>query len=166
MLTGIRKGLGLLELLWMSVAVLAMLSMMIGISTDALGRYLFGAPLPGNFEFVTYFAMVALAFMGQARTYTQNAHVRLDIMSGLLDRIPFQLSARLNTLLAAIVFGVITWYAGHDALEKIEARETTFGIVQFPLYLSFIWFPLGCLLITVRLAFDTAFPPPRQEATP
>lgn len=161
----VRKSIEFLEKVWMAIAVLALLSMMFSISLDAFGRYIFGSPLAGNFEYTSYFAMVVLAFMAQSRTYALGGHVKLVLFGDYLGRVPFRLSDRLNTVLAAAVFALITWYAGIDALEKIEARETTFGVVQFPVYFSFLWFPLGCGLLTVRLVFDTFYPPAPSSQT-
>ena len=69
-----------------------------------------------------------------------------------------RLPIRLNALLGAAAFGAITLYAGAEALEKVHARETTIGLVQLPIYISFISFPLGCGVLTARLALEIIAP--------
>jgi TRAP-type C4-dicarboxylate transport system permease small subunit len=158
MLALIYRVLDLLERALMTVAGCMLVVMLVSLTADALGRYVFHHPLPGNFEFTGYFSMVMLAFLALPRNYAIGGHIKLEVMKPLLDRVPFQIPERLNALLAAIAFGLIAYYAGTEAIHKIEARETTIGIVQMPIYLSFVCFPLGCLILTLRLALEIFIP--------
>ncbi|MCS0494475.1 TRAP transporter small permease [Ancylobacter mangrovi] len=163
MLALIHRVLDLLERALMTVAGCMLVVMLCSLTIDAAGRYLFHHPLPGNFEFTGYFSMVMLAFLALPRNYTTGGHIQLDVLKPWLRRVPLRLSERLNALLAAAAFGIVTWYAGIEALHKIEMRETTIGIVQMPVYISFICFPLGCLVLTLRLAVEIFFPEEHRQ---
>ncbi len=153
------RALSLLDLAAMRIAQTSLLVMMLAISVDALGRYLFNSPLQGNFEFTSLYLMVILTFLGMPASYARGGMVRLDILSGPLSRLPWHLSERVNVFLAAAVFGFIAWHAGLEAFEKFEARDTTFGVIQFPIYWSYVWVPVGCALMFLRLAYEFVFPP-------
>lgn len=150
--------LGFIDLIFMRIAQASLMIMMVGISVDALGRYLLNRPLQGNFEFTSLYLMVIVTFLGMPACYSRGGMVRLDVLSGVLSRLPFHLSERVNTVLGALVFGFITWHAGHEAFDKFATRDTTFGVIQFPLYWSYVWVPLGCGVMALRLAYETVFP--------
>ena len=146
------------EFVFMRIAQLAMAIMMLGISADALGRYLFNTPLQGSFEFTSLYLMIIVTFLGMPATYTAGGMVRLEVLTGRLARVPGRIPARLNAGLGAAVFGFLAWHAGLEAIDKFRAGDTTFGAVQFPLYWSYVWFPMGAALLAARLAFETLFP--------
>tara|TARA_R110002020_G_scaffold458434_1_gene675842 strand:- start:32157 stop:32669 length:513 start_codon:yes stop_codon:yes gene_type:complete len=147
----------------MVLAATMLMVMLFSMVIDASGRYLFDTPLAGNYEFTTYFGMVMLTYLALPKTYVIGGHVRLEILQPLLARIPYDLSARLNALLAALCFGAITLYAGAEAIEKFHARETTIGIIQIPIYISFMAFPVGCGILTIRLIAEIFFPVHREH---
>lgn len=140
---------------------LALIGMMLTTSVDAIGRYLFNSPLQGGYEMTSLYFMVVLCFLGIAPTYSAGGHIRLDLLRGPLARLPYQLSERINVVLAGAVFAAITWYVGVEAFHKIHTRATSFGVISFPLYLSFVWVPLGSGAMTLRLMVELVWP--RQQ---
>ena len=156
----IEAPLRALERGFMLVAQLAIVVMMLTISIDATGRYVFNKPLTGGYDLVTFYFMIMLGFLAMPDTYARNGHIRLDVMASRLSHVPGQIPERINALLAAVVFAFITWYAGHDAVEKFVHLETSFGAIQFPMYWSYVWVPIGAALLTVRLALEVVFPKP------
>jgi TRAP-type C4-dicarboxylate transport system permease small subunit len=153
-----RRLLGYVESVLMVLACVMLMLMLATMVMDAVGRYVFHRPLAGNFEFISFFGMVMLCYLAMPRAYTLGGMVRLEVFDPLLERVPFQIPARINALLGAVAFGAITFYAGAEAIEKIHSRETTIGLVQLPIYISFISFPGGCGLLTLRLVLEIFFP--------
>lgn len=153
-----NRLLHILELIFMRFAQLSLLIMMFSISADALGRYVFNRPLQGSFEFTSLYLMVIITFLAMPAAYATGGMVRLDVLKGPLSRIPWHLSERFNTFAGALVFGFVAWHAGHEAFEKFASRDTTFGVIQFPIYWSYVWVPLGCGLVALRLAYECIFP--------
>lgn len=158
LISTLRRILGYVETALIAIAGLMLMAMLLTVTVDAVGRYLFNRPLAGNFEFISFFAMVMLTFLALPKVYAQGGHIKLEFLRPLLRRIPFQLSERLNALLGALFFGAIAVYAGVEALHKIETRETTIGLVQLPIYISFVSFPLGIGVLTLRLVLEIFAP--------
>lgn len=151
--------LGAAEKICIGISQLTIFAMMVTISIDALGRFLFGKPLQGGYEVTSLYYMVILAFLGMPATHAIGGHIRIDALKHLLDRVPLRLTDRINAALAAVAFSFLAWHTGIDAIEKIVLRETTMGAMQMPLYLSYVWVPVGCGLLTLRLALEIIYPP-------
>ncbi len=153
-----KRIIDLFDQIFVRIAQLSLLVMMLSISADALGRYAFNHPLQGSFEFNSLYLMVIITFLAMPASYATGGMVRLDILTGTLTKIPWHLSERINTFASAAVFGFIAWHSGHEAIEKFISRDTTFGVIQFPMYWSYVWVPLGCGLIAIRLTHELIFP--------
>lgn len=158
----IARLLALFDTIFMRIAQISLFVMMLTISADALGRYLFNHPLQGGYEFNSLYLMVIITFLGTPAAYAQGGLVRLDALNSVLSRIPWQLSERLNAALGAAVFAFITWHSGLEAIEKFVSRDTTFGVIQFPIYWSFVWVPVGCGMLALRLSYETFYPQKRE----
>lgn len=153
-----NRTIDLLDLISMRIAQFSLLIMMLSISVDSLGRYAFNRPLQGSFEFTSLYLMVILTFLAMPGAYSAGAMVRLDVFAATLSKIPWHFSERINTFAGAAVFGFIAWHAGLEAIDKFVSKDTTFGVIQFPLYWSYVWVPLGCGLMAIRLAHEFVFP--------
>lgn len=151
--------LGPVEKICIGISQLTLLAMMMAISIDALGRFFFGKPLQGAYEVTSLYFMVILTFLGMPATHAIGGHIRIDVLRHLLDRAPFRLIDRVHAALAAAAFGFLAWHTGIDAIETIVLRETAMGAVQMPLYLSYVWVPVGCALLALRLAVEIIYPP-------
>ena len=149
----------------MSVAMLSIFVMMISISADAMSRYLFGSPITGQYEFTQFYLLVILVFMAFARTYTLGGHIRIRLLDRVLQKIPFNLSERVNAVLSALAFGVLSYVSLMEAIEKFANQDKLFGAIQFPIYWSYVWIPLGSTLMTLRLVYDI-FVPMQRAAEP
>ena len=158
-----------LDCLFLAVAQAAIFAMMLSISIDAAGRYLFDRPLQGSYEVTSLYFMVMLCFLGMPAMHARGGHIRLDVLHRLLARVPGRLTERLNALLAGAVFAFLAWHSGGEAVEKFVNRDTTFGAVQLPLYWSYVWVPAGCGVLALRLALEVVWPPsaePEAGVTP
>jgi TRAP-type C4-dicarboxylate transport system permease small subunit len=141
----------LFEKLFMAMAMMSMFVMMLSISADALSRYLFGRPITGQYEFTQLYLLVILVFMALPRTYVTGGHIRLKVLDNYRRKIPFNLSERINVVLGGIAFGAIAYISGLEAIEKFANQDKLFGAVQFPIYWSYVWVPLGSGLMALRL---------------
>jgi TRAP-type C4-dicarboxylate transport system permease small subunit len=45
----------------------------------------------------------------------------------------------------------VTYFTATEAIERFRNLDTTFGAIQFPIYWSYVWVPLGCGLLSLRL---------------
>ena len=142
----------------MAAAMISIFIMMISISADAMSRYLFGSPITGQYEFTQFYLLVILVFMALARTYMLGGHIRIRLLDKILHKIPFDLSERINAFLGALAFAVLSYISLFEAVEKFVNQDKLFGVIQFPIYWSYVWVPLGSLLMTLRLIYDIFVP--------
>ena len=154
----VSRFIGLFENIFMATAMLSIFVMMLSISADALSRYLLGSPITGQYEFTQYYLLVILVFMALPRTYILGGHIRLKLLDRYRSKIPFHLSERCNVLLGALAFGAISYISTLEAIEKFANQDKLFGAVQFPIYWSYVWVPLGCGLMTLRLTYELFVP--------
>jgi TRAP-type C4-dicarboxylate transport system permease small subunit len=161
---GFARFLGLFEKLFMAMAIISIFVMMLSISADALSRYLFGSPITGQYEFTQFYLLVILIFMALPRTYVSGGHIRLKLLDGYRQKIPFHLSERCNVALSAIAFGAIAYISGLEAIDKFVNQDRLFGAVQFPIYWSYVWVPLGSGLMALRLMYEIFFPVQRHDS--
>ncbi len=157
----IERTLASVEKIFMAIAMLSIFIMMISISADAMSRYLLGSPITGQYEFTQYYLLVVLVFMAFARTYTLGGHIRIRLLDRILQKIPFDFSERINAVLGALAFGVLSYVSLMEAIGKFVSQDKLFGAIQFPMYWSYVWVPLGSALMTLRLTYDIFVPMPR-----
>jgi TRAP-type C4-dicarboxylate transport system permease small subunit len=147
----------------MATAMLSIFIMMLSISADAMSRYLLGSPITGQYEFTQYYLLVILVFMALPRTYILGGHIRLKLLDRIRSKIPFNLSERSNVLLGALAFGAVSYVSALEAIDKFANQDKLFGAIQFPIYWSYVWVPLGCSLITLRLIYELFIPTPYEN---
>jgi TRAP-type C4-dicarboxylate transport system permease small subunit len=151
---------GLFETIFMATAMLSIFIMMLSISADAMSRYLLGSPITGQYEFTQYYLLVILVFMALPRTYILGGHIRLKLLDRYRSKIPFDLSERFNVLLGALAFGAVSYISALEAIDKFANQDKLFGAIQFPIYWSYVWVPLGSGLMTLRLIYELCIPTP------
>jgi TRAP-type C4-dicarboxylate transport system permease small subunit len=133
------------------IAGLCLVAIMFLVGADALARYLFGAPIPWVTESVSYYLMVAVAYLAAAETFRHGDHIRLELFT---ERLSGRNQARLDgglSLLAALVFAVMAYSAATSLLEAWHDREYVHGYRAWPVWLSFLPIVLGAGLLAVRL---------------
>ncbi|MDF0596594.1 TRAP transporter small permease [Psychromarinibacter halotolerans] len=155
----IDRILSAFETIAIIAAATALLLIMFSITIDAFGRYFLNSPLQGQYEFTSLYLMVILTFLGMPKIQALGGHIAVPLFQGLISSIPGRPVERIIFLMSAAAFSYITWMTGIEALEKIAHRTTTFGAIQFPTYLSYCWVPVGTALITLRLLFQSVWPP-------
>ena len=140
-----------LERVFMAVAVGCMVAIMLLVSIDALGRYLFNSPLQWAYELVTYFLMVAVVYFAASSTFQQGDHVGVDLFYHMMSPRIRVWSMILCSLLAVIVFGLITWSGFKDVAKYYTENDFIIGYVLWPTWLSYIPIPLGAGLMVLRM---------------
>lgn len=140
-----------LERLILFIAQAAIFIMMFLITADAVSRYLFHQSIIGVYEFTERYLMISAVFLSMSYVMKLDGHIKLDLF---IDRLPKKVSSVFNLLFlllgAAFVFcigyqGMIMTY---DAWVN---NITGTGLIPWPVWLSYIWVPIGAYLFTLRL---------------
>lgn len=124
------------------------------IVSDSGGRYFFSAPISGVYEISEFYLMIAIVFLGLARTQRLKAHVRVEL---LLERFSDTLARVLEVLFllaTMLVFACITYVTARNGWNNIVLNRWTTGVVAIPTGPSWLIVACGTGVFTIRLAFD------------
>ena len=147
LLRAIERGFALLA------AVSAFVIMVI-IVFDVVLRYFFHAPLSWATELIGWFLMVLMFYGALSGAFTNNSHVRVDI---LLEYCSLPLQRLLETaicLLSAPVFGFIAYLAAARAWQSFANDEVLSGLIAWPTWPPPAFAAIGAGLLTMRLLFN------------
>ena len=128
----------------------AAVTMMVLITRDAVGRYLFGNPLRGTSETVASYLMVALVWLGSAWTLRQGGHPSVNLLTARLsNRVKFYLK-----LIPSLAAFVVCSYIGYGTLVRgLEGWSRTMrnAIVPLPEGAGRVILGVGALVLSVRI---------------
>jgi TRAP-type C4-dicarboxylate transport system permease small subunit len=136
-----------------TVAGVLLVGMMLLVVADVGGRYVLQRPVQGTLE-ITEFAMAAMVFFTIARTQAIKAHIRVELLVGVISR---RSSLLLELICYACGFGVfalMTWQGWMSFLDSWGIREQTDGFIPFPIYPAKLTVPIGCFLLCLRFLAD------------
>ncbi len=127
--------------------------MMLLITVDVTGRYVFSSPIPGTLEF-TEFLIVFVVFFSMAYVQLTKRHICVELMT---QRLPGKVADGLAVVvlvIAAVFFVLMAWQSWHAGLSALEYREASDGLVQIPVYPPKLAIPFGAVLIAIQLLRD------------
>lgn len=136
------------------VGMLAIILMMLQITIDVAGKFLFNAPIPATISMVSNYYMVVVAFIPLAYVETRNDHITVEVLTEFLPR-----SARYHLyswtyILSATVFGLLAYKTWQEAGNAYNAGsfmiEQGFKVITWP---SYYLLPIGTGLMTAVLIY-------------
>jgi TRAP-type C4-dicarboxylate transport system permease small subunit len=136
------------------VAAVILILMMLHILINALGRYIFSAPIYGTNEVVTYWYLPAVVLIGFVAAHAQKEHIYVSI---LFDAIPRRNQTEytvLSTLISALTCVAFAWFGLWEAAENLEigAMAGNSTIIMWPItFLVPVMFILLAMLLVVEL---------------
>ena len=113
---------------------------------SVLGRYLFNAPVPGDYE-ITELAIGIAAFAFFPYCHISNANIVVELFTG---RLPTRWKAALDSvhnITFAIVAGLIAWRLFIGGMHKFADGETTM-FLGIPIHWAYFSAVLGASLLT------------------
>ncbi len=133
----------------------ALLVIMLAVSSDAVLRYAFNQPITGVLEGVELLLVFAV-FASLARTQAEGGHIAIGVLAERLGQ-RNQAALRVVTrLLGLSLFATMTWASGGMAWRSWQMGEFSAGIIAFPIYPSRIMVTLGCFLLCLQLLHELA----------
>ena len=114
---------------------------------SVLGRYLFNAPVPGDYE-ITELAIGIAAFAFFPYCHISNANIVVELFTG---RMPARWKAALDAVhnvTFAIVAGLIAWRLFIGGMHKFADGETTM-FLGIPIHWAYFSALIGAGLLTV-----------------
>lgn len=139
-------------------AGLAMIVTMLLVSVDVVMRYVFASPLTFQLHFVQYYLLVSMLMLALPWGYRNGGAIQIRL---LLDRLPPRVTGPLlrTGLLAAAVYLLLLAYEGFEGFYRALTRsEVVMGVIDWPVAWSWVWIPVGCGLLALRLLVDATAP--------
>lgn len=127
--------------------------MMLLITVDVTGRYVFSSPIPGTLEF-TEFLIVFVVFFSLAYVQLTKRHICVELVTQRLPRRVGDGLAVIVLLIAAVFFVMMAWQSWFAGLSALEYREASDGLVQIPVYPPKLAIPFGAALIAIQMLRD------------
>lgn len=144
--TGLLGGLNV-------VAAIFIFILMLLVSADVVGRYVFNRPLYGTFE-IAESLLVFIVFLGFAYTQHEKGNIRVQVLA---NRLPLRVRSLLDVVAHALglaIFALITYEAGRHAIEAWRIGEESVGMVRIPLWPSRFAVPVGSFFLAIQFTID------------
>lgn len=132
---------------WIALGFLAF--MMFGITLDVVLRALTGKPVPGLYE-ISEMAMVMVVFMGLGWAQTDNAHIRVTMLTDKFSPKWKRFTATLSWLFAGLALLLLAYPATLEAVYSFSIREFRWGYVQLPIWWAKIAVAVGLWLAVIQ----------------
>lgn len=140
------------------VAGCAIVTAMFLVSGDAILRHVFGAPLTFQLHLTEFYLLPSSIMLALAWGYRRGGAIQIKL---LLAAIPDHLSRpiiRVGLAAASVYMAALAWRSWLVFARAWEKDEVVMGVINWPVAWSWIWIPLGCALLALRLALDATAP--------
>lgn len=145
------RALMAVENTFLACAVGAMTVMMVIVSADAVGRYLFNSPLVIAYDTVMLYFLPGTLLLGLAYTFRRGGHILVEVVAVMIPTRLFHLLFGLGLLLSLVFLAVIVQRSFNTALESWRLSEVSFGVYTWIVWPSKALAPLGLGMLAIRV---------------
>jgi TRAP-type C4-dicarboxylate transport system permease small subunit len=135
------------------VAALATFSMMLLMTVDAAGRYLFNRPILAAYELTTNYLMVAVVFLALPYAYRQGANIRVTFLVDRLGPSPRLVIDHLVQVISILYCAALVFATAQQA-RHVLSTGTTFATLDLPLWPAHVVVSAGLFLTTLMMLVD------------
>lgn len=136
------------------VGLAAVALMMLHITVDVIGKFIFNAPVPATIALVSNYYMVVVAFLALALAERRNGHITVEVLTEFFPRPVQKHLFSWTYLLSAAVFGVFAYRSWLEARTAHESgtfiMEQSTKLITWP---SYYLLPIGAGLMTLVLVY-------------
>lgn len=154
----IEKGLARIEVISASLAGCAVIVMMALVALNALMRYFFASPISFQYHVTQYYLLVITALMALPWGYRVGGAIQMRLV---LDKLPHCVVGpitRLGLAASSAYMLALAWEGYLKFHEALVGNEMIMGVIDWPVAWSWIWVPMGCGLLAIRLVVDATAP--------
>ena len=124
--------------------------MMLHVTVDVIGRYLFNAPLIGTIVIVGHYYMIILVFMALGMAEEKRAHISVELLTDLMPRSVQGWLSVFSGLLTTAVFCLLAIGGFKEAMKKTKyGASMEQGTDMIDVWQSYWMVPLGAGLIAL-----------------
>lgn len=126
-----------------ATACMVMFLMMLHITLDVGVRYFFNGQIVGTLEWVSFYYMVALVFLGLGHVEMKNENIRVDLFAQMMPA-KVQLALYIFACLLGIAFfGMLLWQSLADAILATQRGEEAMSNFRFVIWPARWALPIG-----------------------
>jgi TRAP-type C4-dicarboxylate transport system permease small subunit len=147
-----------IEVLALMVAGVAVVAAMLLVSADATMRYVFAAPLAFQLHVTEFYLLPASLTMALAWGYRTGGTIQIQFLIAVLPKWLVIPLTRVGLIGSSAYMTYLAWRGYLVFLQALNRNEVVMGVIDWPVSLSWMWIPLGCGLLAVRLLMDATAP--------
>lgn len=131
------------------LAKLAMCLIVIGITMDSMGRYLFASPIQGMQAIVEGLLQPAVVFFAAGLAARLDGHMKVDIIR--MERWPTLTLVRAIafSLLISVFWLLCSWQAGLRAYDAYRDGQWPVGQIETPAIIAYGVVAVGCFVAAI-----------------
>jgi len=145
------RSLAKLEILAAIIGGAMVLAAMLLTSADVVMRYAFHQPLTFSYHLTEFYLMVGMMTMPLAWGFRTGGYIRVSAFCQVLPPKLRSALLRLGLLVSALYVGALAWLSAENTIEFYQRGDVQMGVIDWPLWLSWIWVPVGVGLLAARL---------------
>lgn len=124
--------------------------MMLHVTGDVVGRYLFNAPLPGTTVIVAHYYMIVLVFIAIGVAEEKRSHISVDVLTDLMPERPRNVLSVLSGMLTVAVIVILAIAGWSEAMKKTKMGATMEqGSQMIDIWQSYWLLPIGAALMAL-----------------
>lgn len=136
------------------LSTICIVMMMLHVTADVFGRYVFNAPLPGTIVVVGHYYMIIVVFLALGVAEEKRAHISVEFLTDLLPKTAQAWVALFSGVLTVAVFGLLTVSGYLQAVKKTKSGASMEqGSDLIAIWPSYWAIPAGAALITLIAAY-------------
>lgn len=152
------RRLRLVETCGAVAAGVVLTAMMLLVSADAILRHVFAAPLTFQLTLTESYLLVAMAMLALPWGYRQGGTIQVRLLLDATPKAFNNVVIRIALVAASAYLAALAWYAWGRFHEAFANDHVTMGVIDWPVDWSWVWVPLGCGLLSLRVLLDAVAP--------
>lgn len=132
-------------------AVIVTFLMMGHITVNAVLRTVADQPLPNTLEYVQYWYLPAVAFLGFIAAQRRGQHVAADLIYTRLPKPAQRVVLPVMLLMSSVLSAGFAWFGWQEALHAFDIQKTA-GVSDVPAWPTYFLVPLAFGSLTVQFA--------------
>jgi TRAP-type transport system small permease protein len=143
-----------IDRVFITIGMICLFFIMVIVAFDGLGRQFFDKPIVGAYELVEKYLMTAMIFPVIGYTWAKKGHIGVTIFYEKMPKAIQNIAYLITIIAGLIIFGIIG-YTGYDTTyTSYTGNQLTSGLIRWPLWVAYIWMPLGSAIFCVRLIVE------------
>jgi TRAP-type C4-dicarboxylate transport system permease small subunit len=133
------------------VGATMMLAAMTITTFDALLRYTINRPLSFNYFLTEQYLLVGLVCLPLAWGFRTGGFIRITFLLQVIPQSAGNLLLRVGLLASSMFCADLAWMSGQNWYSLYTQGLVEMDVIDWPVHLSWIWVPIGCGLLSLRL---------------